>query len=234
MAPSSLERLEPPDDWQESPVAVRSPVAAADGATTGGQGRAYALALGTAVHLVLERVPLDDDATLDTLAAEAAASVGREARVELDLGRVATLARAVWRAAPLRAAARAAACAPGGGAAGVYRELPITCCRPDGLIIEGAIDLAYHDDELGGWVIVDYKTDARLDPAAVRERYGGQAAAYALALEAAAAEPVVAIDIVLAAHAGPDGAAMVVRLVHDDALRGLLDDRVHTPDGLVS
>ena len=133
-APSALERLEPPD-WLDRPVgAARLPesqaapdVTAVSGAPASGGapsepgstdgpvagtarrplGRERALALGTAVHLVLERVSLSDDAALDELAARAAAQAGLDGETE----RVAALARACWRAAPLRAAA--AACTTG-------------------------------------------------------------------------------------------------------------------------
>ena len=72
------------------------------------------------------------------------------------------------------------------------------------VLIEGALDLVYRDDELGGWIVVDYKTDAHPIPATVRERYGGQAGAYALAFEVAVGEPVLAVCVLLASL--PDAA----------------------------
>ena len=93
-----------------------------------------------------------------------------------------------------------------------YRELPV-CARHGATLIEGAIDLVYRDDELGGWVVVDYKTDAQLQPDAVRARYGGQAGAYALAFEAAGGGRVAAVDVLLAARPDAAGAATVVRPV---------------------
>ena len=253
-APSSLERLETPD-WGDgvgpaltvalapaaglAPAVALAPAAglaapladlaaqtsglaptgahlgAAVGATSGaaglGLGRAHALALGTAVHFVLERVDLDDDAGLDGLAAQAAA----QARLSDDAGRVATLARACWRAAPLRGAARSAH----------HRELAV-CARHGDWLIEGAIDLIYRDDELGGWVVVDYKTDARLRPEAVRAQYGGQAGAYALAFEAAGGGRVVAVRVLLAALPDAAGAATVVDLPIDQGLRDLVESRL--------
>ena len=142
-----------PPDWSDRPAST--PIAASAPA-----GRAHALALGSAVHAVLEHVSLHDDARLDELAAQAAAAAGLGG----EAARVAALARACWRAAPLRAAARGVC----------HRELPV-CVSHGEALIEGAIDLVYRDDELGGWVVVDYKTDARTAPDAVRERYGGQA-----------------------------------------------------------
>ena len=164
-----------------------------------------------AVHFVLERVDLDDDAGLDGLAAQAAV----QARLSGDAGRVATLARACWRAAPLRGAARSAH----------HRELAV-CARHGDWLIEGAIDLIYRDDELGGWVVVDYKTDAHPRPEAVRAQYGGQAGAYALAFEAAGGRPVVAVRVLLAALPDVAGAATVVDLPVDQALRDLVESRL--------
>jgi hypothetical protein len=94
------------------------------------------------------------------------------------------------------------------------------------VLIEGAIDLVYRDDELGGWIVVDYKTDAHLSPGAVRERYGGQAGAYALAFEAAVGERVVAVDVLLASLPDAAGAATVVRLDCDRELRNLVEIRL--------
>ncbi|HUK78727.1 MAG TPA: PD-(D/E)XK nuclease family protein, partial [Thermoleophilia bacterium] len=185
------------------------------------RGREHALALGGAVHEVLERVPLGDESGLDELAVRAATAAGLTGEAE----RVAMLARACWRAAPLRAAARAAA---GPAGIGCHRELPV-CVRHGGSLIEGAIDLVYRDDGLNGWVVVDYKTDARTAPEAVFERYGGQAGAYALAFEAASGERVVAVAVLLAALPGKDGAATVVELPVDERLRELVEARLAAP-----
>jgi ATP-dependent helicase/nuclease subunit A len=240
-APSSLERLEAPD-WSDGaslapsaapPAAaaapaptpadlapatadlasppLAAPAGLASGAVGPGRGRAHALALGTAVHLVLERVALEDDGELDGLAVQAAVQAG----VPGDADRVATLARACWRAEPLRGAARSAH----------HRELPVCACHGD-VLIEGAIDLIYRDDELGGWVVVDYKTDAQPRPDAVRAQYGGQAGAYALAFEAAGGGPVVAVRVLLAALPDAAGAATVVDLPVDQALRDLVELRL--------
>ena len=65
--------------------------------------------------------------------------------------------------------------------------------------------------------MVDYKTDARPRPEAVRAQYGGQAGAYALAFEAAGGGPVVAVRVLLAALPDAAGAATVVDLPVDQA-----------------
>ena len=168
------------------------------------------------MHAVLEHVSLRDAARLDELAVRAAdaGGLGDEA------AHVATLARACWRAAPLRAAARGVC----------YRELAV-CVSHGDAVIEGAIDLVYRDDELGGWVVVDYKTDAHTAPGAVRERYGGQAGAYAVAFEAATGEQVVSLAVLLAALPDGDGAASVVHLAVDDGLRQLVEARLAAATG---
>jgi ATP-dependent helicase/nuclease subunit A len=222
-APSALERLEPPD-WSDVSVltptdlAKAQPMSPSPPSATGAAvderrpaGREHALALGTAVHAALEQVSLDDDSGLAGLAETAAARAGLAG----EAGRVADLVRACWRTAPLRAAARRPH----------YRELPV-CVRHGEVVIEGAIDLVYHDDELGGWIVVDYKTDAHLQPDEVRQRYGGQAGAYALAFEAAAGERVVAVEVLLASLTDSAGAATVVRLTCDQTLRDLVESRL--------
>ena len=65
------------------------------------------------------------------------------------------------------------------------RETPVTLRTPDGSIVEGVVDLAFEED--GGWIVVDFKTDAelegRLDP------YERQVGLYAAAIgEAMGAE----------------------------------------------
>ncbi len=239
-APSALERLEPPD-WADASAAAAplplEPAAAAAGlplepvAATPPPpgrppgivaprrrpaGREHALALGTAVHTVLEHISLDDDGGLAALAEVAAMRAG----IAGEAGTVAGLARACWRAAPLRAAARRPH----------RRELPV-CVRHGEVVIEGALDLVYRDDELGGWIIVDYKTDAHPTPATVRERYGGQAGAYALAFEAAVGEPVLAVHVLLASLPDAAGAATVVRLDCDQELRDLVEMRLREVAG---
>lgn len=58
----------------------------------------------------------------------------------------------------------------------VYRELPFTQ-RLDGGLMEGKIDLLFC--EKGQWVLVDYKTDARVEV----EKYAEQLRAYEAALQ---------------------------------------------------
>ncbi len=146
-------------------------------------GRAEALALGSAVHRVMELCALDDEASLGPLAAAAAAELGRP---DLE-GRTAVLADACWRAAVVRAAARSPE---------VFREVPVGMLVR-GTIVSGAIDLLYRDGD--EWVVVDYKTDRDVDAEVLRERYSPQGAAYALAVEAATGAVVREVAFVAAA-----------------------------------
>ena len=167
-------------------------------------GRARALALGSAVHRVMELCDLDDASSLPALAAAVTLELGRPDLAES----AAALAAACWRAAPVRAAALSAE---------VHREVSIGALV-DGAVVNGAIDLLYRDGEQ--WVVVDYKTDRGADPEVLRERYTPQGAAYALAVEAATGETVREVAFVAAA-AGADGEPLVVTVPVDDQLRGL-------------
>jgi ATP-dependent helicase/nuclease subunit A len=184
-AATSPSRLEQVDD------AVRS------GGPGAPPGRAGALALGSAVHRVMELCDLGDETGLRRLAGEVAAEIGRP-----DIAaRTAELATACWRSAPARAAS---------AAADVHRELPVGALI-EGTILSGAIDLLYRDGE--EWVVVDYKTDRADDPEVLRGRYEPQGAAYALAVEAATGGTVREVVFVAAAA----GLEVVVPVT--DALR---------------
>jgi hypothetical protein len=159
----------------------------------------------------MERVsltaPCERDAAreIEALATVAAREAGDDTLAE----RIAKLALACWRSAPVREAA---------GAGDVYRELPfcVPAGRPPGgsrgsadaarawkgpsrPLLEGFCDLVYRIG--AGWVVVDYKTDADPDEAVVRRRYGPQGGAYALAVQKVTGGPVVRVSFVLAAGA---------------------------------
>ncbi len=161
-------------------------------------GRARALALGSAVHRVMELADFDDERSLPGLAGAVCVELGWPDLAE----RAAALAGACWRSAPVRAAARSAE---------THRELPIGVLVDD-IVVSGAVDLLYRDGE--EWVIVDYKTDGDADERLLRERYTPQGAAYALAVEAATGGAVREVVFVAAAA---DGLAVPVPV--DDALR---------------
>ena len=166
-------------------------------------GRARALALGAAVHRVMELCDLADESLLPDIAAAVAQDLGRPDMA----GEAAELASACWRSEPVRAAAAAAAADPDA----VHRELPIGAVIND-VVVSGAVDLLYRDG--GQWVVVDYKTDRDADAAVLRERYAPQGAAYAVAVEAAAGDLVREVVFVAARAAG-----LAVHIPVDDALR---------------
>ena len=168
-------------------------------------GRARALALGSAVHRIMQLCDLHDEASIGRIAEAVALEEGRP---EL-AAEAAALATACWRAAPVRAAAAAAAADP----TAVHRELTIGALLDD-VIVSGAIDLLYRDGE--EWVVVDYKTDRAVDGGVLRERYTPQGAAYAVAVEAATGAVVREVVFVVARA---DGLAVSVAV--DDGLREL-------------
>ena len=183
-----------------------------DEVRVGGPGappsRARALALGSAVHRVMELCDLADPSSLPGLAVAVAADLGYPDLAE----RAAALAGACWRAAPVRAAAAAAAADP----ANVYRELPVGALV-DGAIVSGAVDLLYRNGD--HWVVVDYKTDRGAGRDVVRERYAPQGAAYAVAIEAATGGVVGEVAFVAAGVDRSD--ALVVTVTVDGRLRDL-------------
>ena len=184
--------------------------------STGGPGapagRAKALALGSAVHRIMELCDLDDESSIETVATAVAAELERP---DLAL-EAAELATACWRAAPVRAAAAA-------GPGAVYRELPIGVLI-DGVVVSGAIDLVYRDGD--EWVVVDFKTDRAPEADVLRERYEPQGAAYALAVEAATGGVVREVVLVAARATG-----LVVRMPVDDALRARVRGEVGAAAG---
>ena len=163
-------------------------------------GRARALALGSAVHRVMELCDLRDAASLTGIAEAVAVELGRPDLAEP----AAALAGACWRAAPVRAAAASPE---------VYREMPVGVLV-DGVLVSGAIDLLYRDGET--WVVVDFKTDSGAREGVLRERYAPQGAAYALAVEAVTGGTVGEVVFVAAAADG-----LVVTVPVDDALRAM-------------
>jgi ATP-dependent exoDNAse (exonuclease V) beta subunit len=169
-------------------------------------GRAKALALGSAVHRIMELCDLADESSLGRVAAAVALELGRPDLTE----EAAALAGACWRAAPVRAAAAA-------DPASVHRELPVGALLND-VVVSGAVDLLYRDGDQ--WIVVDYKTDRDADETVLRQRYTPQGAAYAVAVEAATGEVVREVDFVAAA------AGRIVTVPVDDALRAMVQREI--------
>ena len=72
----------------------------------------------------------------------------------------------------------------------VQREVAMTYTLPDGMLLEGVVDLAF--EEAGRWVVVDYKTDQEI-AAAGEQRYRRQVALYAAAVAHAVNRPTDAV-----------------------------------------
>jgi ATP-dependent helicase/nuclease subunit A len=137
-------------------------------------GRPYGARFGTLVHSILATAALDaDDRSLARIGATQGRLLIPQAADE-EVYAAVEVATAVLRQ-PLfdrvRAAHEAGRC---------YRELPVIWRAPDGLLVEGTIDLAFEDE--AGMTVVDFKTDRELDADA--ERYRRQLTIYCRALEA--------------------------------------------------
>jgi ATP-dependent exoDNAse (exonuclease V) beta subunit len=149
--------------------------------------RPFGPRFGTLVHAVIATAPLD--ATEAVIAAVARAqgrilpSAKGERYADEEVYAAVEVVVSVLRD-PLfdrvRAAERAGRCA---------RELPITWKAPDGVLIEGTIDLTFEDAD--GLTIIDFKTDRELS--ADLSRYMRQLAVYCHALSALRKLPVKAI-----------------------------------------
>jgi ATP-dependent exoDNAse (exonuclease V) beta subunit len=127
--------------------------------------------LGRLVHAVLAAAPLDADASQVAALAEVH---GRILAAPEDEVTASALTVAHVLAHPLLARARAAA-----ARGACRRETPVTTRLPDGLLIEGVVDLAFEDG--GSWTVVDYKTDREIE-AEGEERYRRQVVLYAAAI----------------------------------------------------
>ena len=153
----------------------------------------YGTAVGRAVHAVLQTIDL---ATGDGLSEASAAQAAAEGVLGLE-DTVRALAQSALESPVVKAAAQRQH----------WRESYVAT-PVDGSIVEGYVDLLFRDEE--GLVVVDYKTDAVPDDDALQAKvaqYRPQAAAYALAVEAAAGEHV---DRCVFVFCSPDGAREVV------------------------
>ena len=128
---------------------------------------------GTLVHAILADLPIppSDDRVVEHLAAAHGRVLGAEAgEIEAAIAVVRRVAGHTVFAAAARAAS-AGLC---------YRETPITVRLDSGAVVEGIVDLAYHDD--GEVVVVDFKTDRELEGAMDTYRRQVQIYAHAIAL----------------------------------------------------
>jgi ATP-dependent helicase/nuclease subunit A len=149
---------------------------------------------GTLVHAVLAAVPLSADAgRIEEVARVQGRLVGASAEeIDAALGAVA----AALRHPILERAAAAGAKEDGAeegreeeGQGGLRRETPVLFRRPDGILAEGVVDLAFREDAV--WTVVDFKTDrlAASEIETLRPEYSAQVRLYVEAIEAATEEP---------------------------------------------
>jgi ATP-dependent helicase/nuclease subunit A len=143
---------------------------------------------GALVHALLASIDLD--ATVDAVKAGAAIN-GRlvDATEEEVQAAIDTVGRALTHPILRRAAASAAK-------RGLRRETPVVLRRDDGSLVEGTLDLAFHEDtpDFVGWTIVDFKTDREVD---AMSRYVTQVKTYLEAVSAATGSPARGIILLL-------------------------------------
>ncbi len=170
-------------EWARSVPAAPGRAAAGDAGAVAiervaaAPGRPGGRRFGTLVHAVLATAPLD--ATIDELRA----LTGVQARLLSASPAEAEAAAAIAVATlqhPLLAAARRARDAH----EPCLREVPIST-MVDGVLIDGQADLAFEDE--GGWVVVDFKTDAEMGT--VQDVYRRQVALYVDAISRATGRP---------------------------------------------
>ena len=193
----------------------------------------YGTAIGRAVHGVLQVVDLATGDGLEALARAQAAAEG----IDDEWERIAGLARS----------ALAAPCVAEAASLPHWREVYVGVPFGD-TVLEGYIDLLYRRAD--GLVIVDHKTDRIVTtdgagplPPEKLAAYRRQLAAYAVAVERATGEPVVAALLVLCAPAGGQEAVIADLRAAMDEVQGLLDPglpppapdagRLFDPDGYV-
>ena len=140
--------------------------------------RPHGAGFGSLVHAVLAQAPFDATRpALESFSKTEARMLGLSAAD-------ATAATAVVErvlAHDLLVQARAAE-----GDGRCRRETPVTCMLPDGVLVEGIVDLAF--EQGGAWVVVDYKTDRELAVLG-EEQYRLQVALYASAIAQATGAP---------------------------------------------
>ena len=184
-------------------AAVESKEVSPEAEHSGQRGRG-GTAVGSAIHAVLQDVvesmlpdlPLPAAADVDDFLAQWHAAIDRAAQRHStsaglsDSGEVANLARQALRNPAVVAGLRAPR---------LWPEIPVAArlgAAPDSVVLEGIIDLLYEDDA-GGLVILDYKSDNVPNDAAMRAKmvnYQWQGAAYAAAIERATGRTVRAVQ----------------------------------------
>ena len=132
---------------------------------------------GALVHAALATVPMNATEEGVRSAAEMQGRVLGATAAEV---RAAAVACANALAHPILARARETA-----ERGGLRREVPVSRSEPDGVLVEGVVDLAFR--EVGGWTVVDFKTDQEIE--ADLELYRRQVALYASMISTVTGEP---------------------------------------------
>jgi ATP-dependent helicase/nuclease subunit A len=82
------------------------------------------------------------------------------------------------------------------GKGGLRRETPVVLKLDDGSLVEGVVDLAFHENtpDFAGWTVVDFKTDREFETSSAR--YIAQVRVYSEAIAAATGSPARGIVLV--------------------------------------
>ncbi len=141
--------------------------------------RPHGKRFGTLVHAVLATAPLDADPVVLADFARIQGRVLGASNDEVEAARDAVLSAL---AHPLLERARKAE--------RVERESPVMLVDDDGGLLDGVVDLAFLEHDARGerrWTVVDFKTDAELEPR--KDAYVAQVDAYARAVSRATSVP---------------------------------------------
>ena len=156
----------------------------AEPATTTVRSRDLAMAIGTAVHRLLETINLGAD--LQTQVGESRDRLVTEVVIGLDQDLVAEAEKALDDLLTSLAAGSCLATLSALAPAVMARELPVFGWEDGenapGAVVSGIVDLVYRDPDDGRMVVADYKTDSIDSDAALEERrdvYRPQVQAYA-------------------------------------------------------
>jgi ATP-dependent helicase/nuclease subunit A len=147
----------------------------------GGSYRPGGRRFGALVHSLLASIDLDAGA--DAIQALAASNGRVLAATEEEIQAAIPTVRAALAHPILR---RAAA---GTGKGGLRRETPVVLKLDDGSLVEGVVDLAFHENtpDFAGWTVVDFKTDREFEASSAR--YISQVRVYSEAIGAATGSP---------------------------------------------
>ena len=148
---------------------------------------------GIAMHTFMQQLDLTDAADIDAIVRQANTLLEKGILTEAE--RESIRIEHVWKFAASRLGRRMRA------AKAVYRELPFGRLLPaqkyyaeaqdaeDKIFLQGIIDVLFEEDD-GGYVLLDYKTDRKISAAAARARYQFQIDLYGEAVETILGRPV--------------------------------------------